>query len=303
MTDQVDDLKTQGAEGADAGADQGTQQQQNQAGDQTAKPWYPDDWRQKLAAGDAKIEKRLTRFTGPDGVLKWALEADRKISSGEYKNQAQLPEKPTEEQLKQYRLDNGIPETHDKYDIKVDEKLITENDKAYLESLYKYAHDNHMPKSSVEKVVNFMVASRKEAAERIAELDAEDKQTMEETLRAEMPAGEYKLNMNIMQGMFDGVNEDVKKNFLEARLPDGTKLTNDPNVVKMLVGFAREINPAATVVPNSGGANALKSVGEEIADIEKFMKSNRDEYFKDKKMQARYQELIVAQGALQKKAG
>ncbi len=301
MTDQADDLKTQGAEGADAGADQGTQQQQNQGDDQAAKPWYPDDWRQKLAAGDPKIEKRLTRFTGPDGVLKWALEADRKISSGEYKNQAQLPEKPTEEQLKQYRLDNGIPESPDKYDIKADG--ITDNDKAYLDSLYKYAHDNHMPKSTVEKVVNFMVSSKQAAAEKIAELDAEDKQTMEETLRAEMPAGEYKLNMNIMHGMFDGVNEDVKKNFLEARLPDGTKLTNDPNVVKMLVGFAREINPAATVVPNAGGANAMKSISEEIADIEKFMKSNRDDYFKDKKMQARYSELIVAQGQLQKKAG
>jgi hypothetical protein len=308
MTDQVDSLTTQGSDGAGAGGGQGTQQATTQTAatqattaTQQAVKW-PDDWRKQLSGGDEKLEKQLHRFTDPNGIVKSWKAAEQKISSGEYKRSA-IPDNPTPEQLQAWRTENGIPESHDKYDLKFDDKLkVSDDDKPYLETLYKFAHENNFPKAQVEKIANFMFANRQQRMDQIAEMDSEDKQTSEETLRSEM-GGDYKINMNIMNGLFDGLPEEIKSNFLEARLPNGVKLTNDPNMVKTLVGFAREINPAATVVPSTGGATTLKSITEEIAEIEQYMKTNRDDYFKDKKKQARFNELIVAQGKLQKKAG
>lgn len=266
------------------------------------KSWYGDDWRKGMSGGDEKIIKRLERFTDPSGVLKSYLAAEQKISSGEYKRSAK-PENATPEQLAQWRSEAGIPDTIEGYnDIKIDEKLIVDSDKPYLEFFYKYAHESDIPKPFAEKFLNFLFNNRKELYDQKATRDKEQATETEEALRVDF-GNDYLPNMNLMSGLLDGQPDGVKADFMEARLADGTLLRNDPDIVKMLVGFAREINPTATVLPNAGGANTSQSIAEEIASIQKFMRTNRDEYYKDAAKQKRYDQLLEAQAKLTKKAG
>lgn len=307
---QNQSTQNQGGEGAGAGNaagqgnnDQGSQnqQQQNQQGDQGAKSWYDkDSWRKEMSGGDEKIAKRLERFTDPSGILKSYLAAEQKITSGEYKRSVK-PENANEDQLKQWRLESGIPDTAEGYDFKIDEKLMVEGDKESLDKFYKFAHESDIPKAHIEKIVSHLYSTRKEQADQLVALDNSDKTEAEETLRVEF-GNDYLPNMNLMKGMFDGQPEDIRTAFMGARLEDGTRIMNSPEIVKMLVSFAREINPAAAYVPNSGGANTAQSIGDEIATIERFMRTNRDEYYKDKTKQARYDQLLVARDKLKSRA-
>jgi hypothetical protein len=301
-----EDLITQpGADPANPGA-AGADPANPNPGADPAKPadppknWYPDDWRKHYSGGDEKLGKRLERFTTPDGVLKSWLAAEQKITSGEYKRSAK-PENASPEQLAQWRLESGIPDKAEAYDIKIDEKLMVDGDKEYLDGLYKYAHEKDLPKSHVEHMVNYLFTNRKAQADAMAVQDKEDATTVEETLRVAFGA-DYLPNMNIMSGMFDGLAEGTKDQLLGARLADGTMIKNNPDMVKALVQLAREANPAGTLVPSHGGANTAQSVGEEIAKIEKFMKTNNTEYHADKAMQARYLQLLDAQSKLKNKA-
>jgi hypothetical protein len=90
----------------------------------------------------------------------------------------------------------------------------------------------------------------------------------------------------------------VNDGLLSARGPDGVPTLNNPDVMRWLVSMARELNPAATVVPGSG--NATASVADEIANIEKTMRENRRAYMADEKMQARYRQLLDARERLAK---
>ena len=95
-----DDVKPIIADKVDADAD-------------TTKP--ADDWRTRLAGGDEKELKRLSRFASEADVYKAYRELEKKKSSGELKQA--LSKDATPEQIAEWRKENGIPETPDKYDL------------------------------------------------------------------------------------------------------------------------------------------------------------------------------------------
>ena len=66
-----------------------------------------------------------------------------------------------------------------------------------------------------------------------------------------------------------------------SRTADGRAVLNDPANVQRLLGLARQPRPSAK-----------GDVGEQIAAIEGFMRSNRGAYNKDEALQARYRELL-----------
>ena len=78
--------------------------------------------------------------------------------------------------------------------------------------------------------------------------------------------------------------------------PDGLKFANNPDNIRWLVGLAKEINPTATLVPP--GPDQAASIDSEISRITALMnspdKSERDKYWKDEKMQARFTQLNMA---------
>ena len=69
---------------------------------------WSDDWRSKMAGGDAKEAKRLERFASPKEVFKSYRAFETRLSSGELKSAMPKDAKP--ENLTAWRAENGIPE-------------------------------------------------------------------------------------------------------------------------------------------------------------------------------------------------
>ena len=80
------------------------------------------------------------------------------------------------------------------------------------------------------------------------------------------------------------------------RLADGTKIGNNPNLIKFFVNKALDENPAATIVP--GGNTSAETIDTEIKALEKRMGEDRQAWFKDEAAQKRYQQLIDARDKL-----
>jgi hypothetical protein len=84
---------------------------------------------------------------------------------------------------------------------------------------------------------------------------------------------------------------------LDARMPDGKRIGDSPEVMKLLVSLALIQNPAGVVVPGAH-ADPAKGVDDEIGTIEKMMRTDRAAYNKDEKSQTRLRELYAAREKL-----
>lgn len=255
---------------------------------------WPDDWRTKLAGGDEKTLKKLERFSSVNDVVKWAQNLEKKMSSGEFKQA--LDENATEEEVKQWREQNGIPEGPDGYDLDVDGLVVGDDDKPFLDEFLKEAHESNMPNEMVQKVVAWHYQNIEQQKEAMAEADADFQAEAQQSLREEW-GGEYKQNINQIKNLLSTAPEGIEERLLGGRTADGKVVGNDPETLKWLSGLARQINPVATVVPGAG-ANQASAVQDEISSIETTMRTEPDKYWKDPKMQARYNELLQAQERL-----
>ena len=259
--------------------------------DPTPPGTWPEDWREQYAKDDEKTLKRLQRYASPQAALDAMIAAQDKIRSGVLKSA--LPENATPDQLKQWREENGIPESPDKYDVGLPDGLsINEHDKALVDGFLNSAHAANMDPKQVKQTMAWYFTEQQKQIDAVAEADAQSKRAAEDELRGEW-GGEYRQNINLINGMMDTAPAGVRENFMGARLADGSILENNPQVLRYLIGLAREINPVATVVPGAG-VNTASAIDNEIAALEGRMRNDRTAYFKDNKAQARYRELITA---------
>ena len=84
----------------------------------------------------------------------------------------------------------------------------------------------------------------------------------------------------------------VKDQLLDAQLPGGGSMRDNPEAMKFLLGLALEQVPFTTVVP--AGGDQMSSIQDEIDEIKG--KMNTKEYKQtNSKMRARYYELLKAQ--------
>lgn len=255
------------------------------------KATWPDDWREQYAKDDEKTLKRLQRYASPQAALDAMIAAQDKIRSGVLKSA--LPENATPEQLKMWREENGIPESPEQYDTGLpDGQTINEHDKALVDGFLKASHDSNMSPAQVKQSLAWYFTEQQRQIDAMAERDAQAKRSAEDELRGEW-GDEYRQNTNLINGLLDTAPVGVRENFMGARLADGSILENNPQVLRYLIGLAREINPVATVVPGAG-VNTASAIDNEIAALEGRMKNDRPAYFKDNKAQARYRELITA---------
>jgi hypothetical protein len=98
--------------------------------------------------------------------------------------------------------------------------------------------------------------------------------------------------------------QGFRDRFMNGYLADHTPIRASAEAWKWLVQMEREINPAATVVPGASG-DVGKTIEAEIIELKKLMGNENSKYWKGpeaEKLQARYRELIAAQGKLQAKA-
>ena len=262
------------------------------------KGYWPADWRSTVSKGDAKILGRMERYASPEAAMQALIAAQNRISAGELK--PVLGKDATPEQIKEWRDAHGIPEAPDKYALSKDVK-VDHLDKSVLDTVLAAAHASNQTPEQISATLKAWNQIETMASDKRAEADQKVQKDAEDLLRAEW-GGEYRRNINLIQGLLDGqASPELKDKFLNGRLSDGTPIGSSPDALKMLASLALINNPTGTIVPGSEG-NMMMGVNEEIAKIEGIMRTNRQTYNKDEAMQARYRELLAAREKLQPKS-
>lgn len=260
---------------------------------------WADNWREELV-GDVTTEegkKRLTqlqRLDSPRAMYEKLLNQEKLISSGEYKKK--LGDNPTPEEMAQYRADNGIPESHDKYDLTLEDGLVIgEQDKPVVDAVLQALHKANAPQGVVSSMLNTYFSMQENAAAERAVQDKEVRNSTTSTLKAEW-GSDYIPNINLINAHIATAPEAVQPLLLNARLADGTPLASHPDVLRWMANTARQLNPVATVVP--GASDPTGAINSELANLKKMMGDSNSEYWKGPnadRNQQRYRELLEAQ--------
>lgn len=270
------------------------------------------DWRKVMAGDDQQELARLGRFASAADVYRSFRELERRMSSGQLKSVLGKDAKP--EEVTAWRKENGIPETPEAYmaQIQFENGLtIGEEDKPAVQELLKRAHANNFTPAQAKAGIEFMLEQRGRQDEARQEKDQELITTATEALR-EKWGPEFKANKGAVQSLLkqtppvklpDGTTVPLGELLIASRLPDGTPVGSSVEAVEWLAYMARQLNPAATVVPGAG-ANAGKAIEEELAGLKKMMGNRKSEYWVGPKAeghQARYRQLLEAQEQMKKR--
>lgn len=275
------------AAGAGKSADVGKDTGKTDAGTgDAAKAYWPSDWQSKLAGEDAAELKQIGRYASPEDIWKKARSLEKRMSSGEFKTV--LPKDAKPEEITAWRKDNGLPETPDKYDL--NGLKIDKDQKPVVDAFLKVAHGANMSPDQVRAAVEWRNGEIERVQQERTAKDEEQRVSTLDTLNQEW-GGTFRRNVNLVNGVLDRFPADVKEALKSARLPDGTAIFNDPNVLRGFVAMALESNPAGVIVP-AGGGDPVKGALAEYQEIQKFMGEHRKDYDKDNAKQARMRELI-----------
>ena len=272
-------------------------------------PDWPSDWREKMAAytvgkGDGgeynKELKRLQRATSPLEINKSYRQLEVKYKRGD--DPDPFPSEGTDEEKAAWRKSHSVPDKAEDYlkDFALPDGLVIgEADKPVVDEYLATAHEMNLPPNMVKNNIGWYFKTRDGQIQQRMEKDEQDKTSTAEELKAEF-GPDFKKYLSAAYNLLETAPEGVLGALTEARMNDGTKLGNHPQVVRWLSQMALEINPAATVVPGSG-ENSMISIDTEMAQIEQLMKTNREAYWGDPSKQARYRELLEAKERLQKR--
>ena len=264
---------------------------------------WPSDWLDKVSKGDEKRANMLKRYASPEAVADALIAAQTKLRSGELK--AALPDNPSEAQLKEWRKENGIPETPESYDTKFESGLVIgDQDKSFVDEFKKIAHAGNMRPDQFKSTVEWYYGVQERQAEERNQLDIEQEREVQDQLYAEYGEAK-KLNMKLVTNtILSRFPEETQQKILAARMPDGTSIFNDIDVLRTFVGMALEINPAGISVP-AGGGDLLQGTESRLAEIKGWMNAPRgsddsNKYWKDEKVRAEYRTLLEQRDKLNK---
>lgn len=264
-------------------------------------PFYdalPDDWRTQVVgsmgiedeAEREKAENMLNRVTDFKSFAKNYVEAQQKIRSGLKDDSGQLPEGATEEQVKEWREANGVPESPEAYELALDDGLVLgDDDKRIMGEVFKDAHSMNLSTDQMSKLTNSMMRARQTEEQAMVQQDGIDTQTTERQLR-DAWGQDYETNINAIKGFASKLPESIRDDFLSARLANGQALFANAEASMFFADMARQLDPAGTVVPNSN--NPVQSINDEITKLESQM--GTDAWYKDNASQKRYQDLVTA---------
>jgi hypothetical protein len=270
------------------------------------KPYWPEDWRQKLAehvsAGDKKAYdkelKRLESMADPTNVYSSYRSIENTWAS---RNFIKLPGKDSKpEDIAEFNKALGVPEKPEDYfkDIKLESgAVIGDADKPLVDGFAQAVHKVGAPPQVVNAALNWYFKQQEDQAAALDEADEKFRLESERSLKEELgPA--FKRKTNAISSLFDIApgGPDIKNDkslyarLMGGRTADGKMIGNDPDMVRFLVALAMDRNPAATVVED--GDQSGKSIDAEIREIEQVMRTDRPRY--NKEFAGRYSELLSA---------
>lgn len=244
------------------------------------------------------MTKVAAKYTSMKELIKGLRNANVKISSGSLKTA--LPKDANEAQIKEWREENGIPASPDKYDLKLDPgTVLSDEDKGLLQPILAAMHNVNAPPEAVSAGVKAYFDMREE--EIVAQV-AENERVAKESkiaLTEEWGARDFDGNMGGIKAMLEAAGKDVTEAFMGASGLDGVKILAKASVVRWLAQHARETGyvGATLTYGTDGGA----SVAAELQAIEKRMADDPTGYYKDDAMQKRYTDLVTAKDRHEKK--
>ena len=250
---------------------------------------WPTDWRNQIAGKDEKSLKQLERYATPADVWTKARSLESQITDGTLKREVPFPDEGSDDDKAKWRTDHGLPASFDKYEL---ERKIDDAEKTSIDGFLEWAYGKNMTPTQVNSMVDYFYTKRDLDMDTGDASDKESLTKTEDALRVEW-GGEYRAHMNRIEALVGLVPGENKEEFLNARMPDGTQLRGNPEVMKFLLSAALAISPA-TIVPPAGG-DVMSAIEDEITAIKEVMKKDRKKYNDDEKMQARYRELLAAQ--------
>lgn len=257
---------------------------------------WPEDWRHRLAGGDEKELKRLERLNTPDQLYKSYRELEQKVSSGEYSKNP-FPADGSPEQQQKWRDENGVPSDPSGYDVQLDSGIVIgEADKQVVDEFLNDSFAKNRSKEDVNDMLGWYFSKQNELQQEARQQDGIDERKCSEVLKKEWGQDTDRILSNMRNVMTTNMDPEVIDSLMEARLPDGTALGNHPDIVRYMADLARQANPMASLPPGVSGSQ--DGIDNRIAEIEKFMRTNRTEYFKDEKMQKEYGQLLEAREKL-----
>lgn len=254
---------------------------------------WPETWRVLMAGKDAKALKALERYNSPIEVANALRALQQRLSAGELRKA--LPAHYTEEELKEYRKSNGIPDKPEDYDVNLGNGFVWgETDKPVLDSFKAAALEGNIPQEHVKSMLGWYVAQQQQRDEEIAQRDEHGRINGADALRAEW-GGEYKKNQTAMRNYFEGAPEMFDM-IMGARTQDGRLVGNIPDALKFFSSQAKAANPYATLVPD-GDSTPLKSAVGRYQELTKMSADKSGPYWRGNtanSLQSEQRELIDA---------
>lgn len=219
---------------------------------------------------------------------------ESRLSAGELKAVTPFPDKGTDAEKQAWRQSQGIPDKPEDYKIELKNGMVVgEADKPLVDGFTKFAFENNLDPKAVNLGLQFYFEAQDKQHQQLVQLDATRKQEAEDALRSELGA-EYRSTVNMVDNFLSS-DPQFAQRLLGGRLADGTKIGDDPAVIKWLAGLVREINPLAALVPN--GADQARGVNERKVAIEAMMGDRNSEYWRGAKadaLQKEYREILEA---------
>lgn len=286
-----------GSDGAEAdktkgaGDDKGTATAADGGDADEGKVIWPEKWREQIAGGDEKKLARLGHFDHPGRMFESYQELEKVHKDADIRSP--FPDEASDKDKNKWRKDNGIPKEATGYFDKLPDGLVIgEEDKQGMETLAEAMHAIHAPTNVTHAAMAAYYKHVENVVAERAESDAQGKKETDDSLH-ELYGADFRRNINDLNAWVGAAGGEVKAKIFGSRTPDGTPLGNDPEVLKWFIGQMRAINPLVTV-PGLGGGDPAAALDDEIAEIEKTMKTDFKAYSADKQTQSRYLTLLAA---------
>lgn len=250
---------------------------------------WPDDWRERWAGKDEKFLGVLKRYSTPENVAKAYGSLRQQLAAGELIKR--LPESASDEEVKEWRTQMGLPEKPDGYQLtRVIGREWTDADKPNLEGFMQAAHNANFSQSQLDTALDWYGKQMIAAEESRFESDTLAKQALEDTLRTEW-GPQFRGNIGLMKRYLEhNVPDGAGEALVDARLSDGSRLIDQPWFAKWVVDLARDMHGESAFAGGEGSASA--SAGRK-SEIENIMSTDYPRYAKDKAMQAEYAQIIA----------
>jgi len=268
---------------------------------------WSDNWRYEILGSDqatvandenlSKEYKQLERYGSPQDVWKKTRSLEQEFSKREPR--IEKSEGMSDEQLKNWRTQEGIPATSKDYNLDFESGLVIgDADKPFVDSMLEYAHQHDISESAMKPMVEWFFTDREAQDTDWQQKSSEFRENNMRQLSAEW-AGDYKGRINAIGELFVD-NPDLHDKIMKSIGSDGFPIGDDIEIVKWASELAMRLNPTATIVLPGGESG--ESIESRITEIEGWMHSSdtttREKYFRSDAVQQEYERLLEAKEKL-----